>query len=80
MYFNIIYYEYSRPCDARSIAFLAVKGCSGVFNGLCRGLNFSVFGEISPFCGILRVKIYESANVYQAVLVSIVVDGVFFLE
>jgi len=73
---------YVRSKDARSIltCFLAMKGCSGVFVGLCRGLNFGVFDEISPFCGILRVKICESANVDQAVLVSIVVDGGFFLE
>ena len=80
MYFNIIYYEYSRPCDARSIAFLAVKGCSGVFNGLCRGLGFGAFGERSLFCGVLRVKICESVNVDQAVLFSIVVDEGFFLD
>jgi len=29
--FREIYYEYSRPCDARSIVFLAVKGCSAFF-------------------------------------------------
>ncbi|MCJ7560341.1 hypothetical protein MUO79_06945 [Candidatus Bathyarchaeota archaeon] len=82
--FRKIYYVRPRSVlrNVRSVLapFLAVKGCSGVFDDVCRGLDFGVFGERSPFCGILRVKIYESVNVDQAVLFSIVVDGGFFLD
>jgi hypothetical protein len=31
-----IYYEYTKPCDARSIGFLDVKSCSAFF-GACFG-------------------------------------------
>jgi hypothetical protein len=75
-----IYYEYSTPYAARSNEFLAVDGCSGVFNDLCRDLNFVVFGKRSLFYGVVRLKICESANVDQIVLISQVVDGVFFRE
>jgi len=75
-----IYYEYSRPCDARSIGFLAVDGCSGVFNGLCRGLDFGVFGERSLFYSILRLQIYDSVWSGLPTLFLDVVDGAKNLE
>ena len=60
--------------------FLAVKGCLMVFDGLCRGLDFAVFGKLSLFYGALRVKICASAGVDQVVLVLKRVDGVGFHE
>ena len=59
---------------------LAVKGCLMVFDGLCRGLDFALFGKLSLFYGALRVKICDAAGVAQAVLVLKHVDGVVFHE
>ena len=87
-YLEVYYvHGYCRSCDVRgggctwysSVQF----GCGWLFRGfygLCRGLNFVVFGERSPFCGVLRVKICESVDVDQAVFVSVLVDGVENLE
>lgn len=65
---------------ARSIGFLAVKGCLGVFSGVYRGLNFGVFGEINPFCGVLRVKICESMGLDRGLLIFNIADGAVFHE
>ena len=60
--------------------FLVVKGCLMVFGGLCRGLDFGVFGKLSLFYGALRVKICASAGVDQAVLILKQVNGAVFHE
>ena len=75
-----IYYVHRGFYDVRGIAFLAVDGCSGVFSGVCRGLVFGVFGEVSSFCGILRLHICDSVWSGLLTLIFDVVDGGFFLE
>lgn len=51
----MIYYEYSRPCDARSIAFLDVEGCL-VFFGACFGAeNKGVLGLFLGKAAVLAI-------------------------
>ena len=74
-----VYYVHPKVVlNVRGIAFLAVKGCLMVFDGLLRGLDFAVFGKLSLLYGALQVEICASAGVDQVVLVLKRVDGVFF--
>jgi hypothetical protein len=57
---------------------LAVKGCSGVFYGVYRGLIFSSFGERCLFCGVLRLQICDSVWSGLPTLNFDVADGRFF--
>lgn len=54
------YIPLKRLLRVRGDAFLAVKACLMVFDGFCRGLFFGVFGELSLFCGVLRLQICDS--------------------
>ena len=66
-----VYYEDSKACVARSVAFLDAKGCSnGVFSGML------VHGKSPCFS---RCHVLSVIGVDWRVLVLVVVDGGFFL-
>jgi hypothetical protein len=67
-----IYYEYSKPWDARSIAFLAVKGCVKGVLGMVVG-----YGK-SPWFS--RCNFFAVIDVDQGMLIFDVVDGDFLHE
>lgn len=71
---NLIYYEYSRPCDARSIAFLDVKDCLNV-EKLLLALPFE-YGK-SPCFSASQVLTVGTVDV--AVLDFSIVNGAVFV-
>ena len=57
----MIYYEYTRPCDARSIVFLDVKGC---VNGVSMLENaFGMHGLFPCFSGCAFLTEFRQGQV-----------------
>jgi hypothetical protein len=67
-----VYYKDSRSCDAHSVAFLDVKGCSNV---VFRGM----MGHGKSPC-FSRCSVLTAVSVDERGVVLIVVDGGFFLD
>lgn len=67
-----VYYEDSKVCNTRSVAFLDVKGClNGVFGDMLRHGKSSCFS---------RYSVLSVVGIGWRVLVFCVADGGFFLD